>query len=98
MNDLLRGIASLLVAIVGLRNSLWIGRVERQQKDRSDENEKRIDQLSRQVTANGRSVAELRDMVLDIKIGNAKKVKNVAPGVCFERSDTISATENEETK
>ena len=98
MNDLLRGIAIVLVAIVGLRNSLWIGRIERQLKDRLDENEKRIDQLSRQVSANGRSVAELRDMVLDIKIANAKKVKNVDPGFYFERSDTFSATESEDER
>ena len=96
MNDLLRGIAIVLVAIVGLRNSLWIGRVERQLKERLDENEKRIDQLSNQVTANGRSVAWMREDMVKVMRFITEDDENSAT-ITVEDNGTFSASESEET-
>jgi len=95
MNDLLRGIAIVLVAIVGLRNSLWIGRVERQLKDRLDENEKRIDQLSNQVTANGRSVSWMREDMVKVMRFITEDDENNAT-ITVEDSGTFSASESED--
>ena len=97
MNDLLRGIAIVLVAIVGLRNSLWIGRVERQLKDRLDENEKRIDQLSNQVIANGRSVAWMREDMVKVMRFITEDDEN-GTTVTVKDNGTFSASESEEER